>query len=56
MMKKASCCVLAVVPDLRAHKLGPLRAVSAHVRVYAPFVKRAAALLDGLFEHSQWLW
>ncbi len=37
------------VADLRAHRLVALRDVRAHVDVYAPRVKRAAALLDGLF-------
>jgi len=40
---------VALLPNLRAHRLAALRGVRAHVQEYAPRVKRAAALLDGLF-------
>ncbi len=49
MLKKAASGVLALLPNLRAHRLAALRGVRAHVREYAPRVKRAAALLDELF-------
>ena len=49
MLKKTASGVLALLPNLRAHRLAALRGVRAHVREYAPRVKRAAAFLDGLF-------
>jgi len=41
--------VVAILSDLRAHRLAALRGVRAYVLGYALCVKRAAALLDELF-------
>ena len=55
LLKKAASRVLASFPDLRAHRLDPLRAVSARVLPVRPHVKLAVALLDGRFEPTRGL-
>ncbi len=55
MLKKAASVVLAVVSDLRAHKLGPFRAVSAPYWEYTPRLNTAVALLGDFFDHSRQL-
>ena len=42
-LKKAASGIFITFLDLRAHRRGPLRAVSAHVRKYAPRTKTAVA-------------
>jgi len=44
---------VALLPNLRAHRLAALRGVRAPYYEYAPRVKRAAALLDGPFGKTQ---
>lgn len=52
MLKKPTSGVLTVVPDLRGHKLGPLRAVSAHVLEVCSVRETAVTLLDDFFDHT----
>ena len=50
LLKKGASGVLASFPDLRAHKLGPLRAVNAHVLPVRSARKTAAPCWTELLE------